>query len=51
MAPVETLVSSGPGGFDIAGKVFLAEGLEGLSTFGDSLLGIRLSASEAEWIS
>jgi hypothetical protein len=51
MAPAEALVSFGLGGFDISGKVFLVEGLGGLSTFGDSLSSTRFFACEAEWIS
>jgi hypothetical protein len=50
-APVETLVSSGLGAFDITEKVFPAEGLRGLSTFGDSLSGEMFFAGEAKGIS
>jgi hypothetical protein len=50
-APAKALVSSGPGGFDICGKVFPVEGLRGLRTFGDLLSGARFFACEAEWIS
>jgi hypothetical protein len=39
------------GGFGVSGKVFPAEGLGGLSTFGDSLLGTMFYAREAEGIS
>jgi hypothetical protein len=39
LAPVGTSVSFGPRGFDISGVNFPAKGLEGLSTFGDSLSG------------
>jgi hypothetical protein len=46
-----SLVSSGLGGFNISGKFFLVEELEGLSTFGDSLSGAGLLACEADWIS
>jgi hypothetical protein len=49
--PAKALVSSEPGGFDISRKVFPAEGLRGLSTFGDSLLDARFFACETEWIS
>jgi hypothetical protein len=51
VAPAKTLVYSGPRGFSISGKVFPAEGLGGLSTFGNSLSGGRFFACEAEWIS
>jgi hypothetical protein len=50
-APVGTLTFSEPDGFDISGRVFLAEGLEGLSTFGDSLSGEIFFAGEAKGIS
>jgi hypothetical protein len=38
-APVGTWVSSGPEGFGVFRIIFLAEGLGGLSTLGDSLSG------------
>jgi hypothetical protein len=50
-ALVETLTSSRPGSFDVAGMLFSAEVLEGLSTFGDSLLGALFFARESEGIS
>jgi hypothetical protein len=50
-AQAEALVSSGPRGFDISGKVLPAEGLRGKSTFGDSLSGEMFFAGEAEEIS
>jgi hypothetical protein len=49
--PVEVLMSFGPEGFDITGKPFLAGGLGGLSTFGDSLLGALFFVGEVEGIS
>jgi hypothetical protein len=50
-APAKALVSSGPRGFDMSGKVFPAEGSGGLSNFGDSLLVTRFFVYEAELIS
>jgi hypothetical protein len=51
VAPVGTLMSFEAGGFSVSGKVFPAEGLKGLSTFGDALLGAMFYAGEAEGIS
>jgi hypothetical protein len=42
---------SEPKRFSVLGMVFLAEGLGGLSTFGDSLLGEIFFAVEVEGIS
>jgi hypothetical protein len=39
VAPVGTLMSSKPEGFGGSRRVFRAEGLRGMSTFGDSLSG------------
>jgi hypothetical protein len=44
-------MSSGSAGFDISRKVFSAEGLRGLSTFGDLLSGEMFFAGVAEGIS
>jgi hypothetical protein len=49
--PVRTLMSSEPVGFGVSRKVFLAEGLGGLSTFGDSLSGEMSFVGEVEGIS
>jgi hypothetical protein len=49
--PVGILMSSKPRKFGISGMVFPAEGLEGLSTFGDSLSSEILFAGEVEGIS
>jgi hypothetical protein len=49
--PFGTLMSSKLEGFGISGRVFLAEGLRGLSTSGDSLSGEMFLAREAEGIS
>jgi hypothetical protein len=50
-APAGSLVSSGPGGFDIYEVDFPAEGLRGVSTLGDLLLTGVFFACEVEWIS
>jgi hypothetical protein len=50
-APVEALVSSRSGGFNIVRNVFPAEGLRDLSTFLDSLSGAMSFAGEAKGIS
>jgi hypothetical protein len=47
----KALVSSGHEGFEISREVFQAEGLKGLSMFGDSLSSGRFFACETEWIS
>jgi hypothetical protein len=51
VALVGTLMSFEAGGFSVSGKVFPAEGLRGLSTFGDALSGAMFYAGEAEGIS
>jgi hypothetical protein len=50
-ALVEALMSSRPGGFDMARELFLVEGLGGFSTFGDSLPGALFFVGEAEGMS
>jgi hypothetical protein len=50
-APVGSSMSFQPGGFKISSVEFLAEGLEGLSTLGDSLLTGFFFGCEAGWIS
>jgi hypothetical protein len=50
-ALAKALLFLGLRGFEVSGKVFLAEGLGDLSTFGDSLLGARFFACESEWMS
>jgi hypothetical protein len=50
-APVEALVCSGHGCFDVFVKVFPIDGLGGLSTIGDSLSGARFFVGEAKRIS
>jgi hypothetical protein len=51
MAPVGTLMSFESVGFNISRRVFLAQGLGGLSTFGDMLSGGMFFAREAKGIS
>jgi hypothetical protein len=51
VAAIGRLMPSKPGGFGVSGKVFLAEGLGGLSTFRDLLSSGMFFAGEAEGIS
>jgi hypothetical protein len=51
VAPIGILLSSEPGGFGVSRRVFPAEELGGLSTFGDSLSGEMFFAGEAKGIS
>jgi hypothetical protein len=50
-APFGTLMFSEPWGFGVSRRVFPAEGLGGLSTFGDSLSSKMFFTGEAEGIS
>jgi hypothetical protein len=51
VASVGILMSFEPGGFGISRRFFPAEGLRGLSTFGNSLSGEMFFAGEAKGIS